>query len=403
MYLTSFSYLLCLQTLKTICSLCSLLSLFATFFFITRVTQGQRTTVYASIFPLAGILLGSTATWLHGIANALCGLFCVCFGLALLAPRFQRTIIYASFLTSALQSSLLFLCVVHHKAAKDVLACAPHALHGYIVDIQPWLTRPGGKVVTMHITHVDHQNISFALRYYLTAPQRYEIGDLYYLSRVHLKKENAPQETRLEQSLAREGIVATFFMPQLYGRRLHDKSFVYAFQRFWHTRRAALYTKLQKACNSPQLFALFSALFLGNKNNEHYPKIKTSFSAWGITHYLARSGLHIVILIALWSYLLGYVYAPLFIKVWALLIMLFVYTMLSWSSLSFYRALFFFMLYSTGILLKKIPNPLHLFCILTTLTLITSPLALFFLDFQLSFGLTFVLLLLSHVRKTASH
>ncbi|MBY0353099.1 ComEC/Rec2 family competence protein [Candidatus Babeliales bacterium] len=138
-------------------------------------------------------------------------------------------------------------------------------------------------------------------------------------------------------------------------------------------------------------FTYFSLIFLGNKYFAKYDSLRALFNQWGLAHFLARSGLHIVLFIFMWTFLLNLMPLPLQCKRFILLSCCFCYCMLSWISISFIRAFLVFVLTQLGAILSRQTNFLHLLTLTCLLILLFNPIQLFFLDFQLTFGLTFTL------------
>ena len=137
---------------------------------------------------------------------------------------------------------------------------------------------------------------------------------------------------------------------------------------------------------------LFSAIFLGKKNKtQTYDKSKDQFKIWGISHYLARSGLHLVIFIMIWHLILCLFPIPFRWKQSILIALALIYALLSWSSVSFIRALTVFMLYKIATIFEIQMHIVHSITLACLFTLLYNPAHLFFLDFQLSFALTFAL------------
>ena len=173
-----------------------------------------------------------------------------------------------------------------------------------------------------------------------------------------------------------------------------------------YTVRAYIYAYREKvfeqieATLPPETFAYFSALFLGNRATERYPKIRRLFNRWGITHYLARSGLHIALLIFLWSLLLLCIPAPLVIKQCALAALIACYSALSWPSISFARAIILWLLYTAALLVRRPAQPLYLLSMISLVVVLLWPANALCLDFQLSFFLTAVLMLMSYKNNT---
>jgi len=151
---------------------------------------------------------------------------------------------------------------------------------------------------------------------------------------------------------------------------------------------------------SPTTQTLMGTLFFGYK--EHIAEedhSKQMFKNWGISHYLARSGLHLVIIVIIWSFLLRLIPVSFVIKQLFILIIIIMYAILSWSSISFERALYMFLLYKSSQLLYRPMHYVHLVTVITLLVLLINPMQLFFLDFQLSFGLTFALAWFNHMQQ----
>jgi competence protein ComEC len=190
--------------------------------------------------------------------------------------------------------------------------------------------------------------------------------------------------------LIKEGIVASVFIPScVYSKKTSPS---WSISRWIATQKYELLARMKQSM-SPTLFSLFASIFLGYK---HLPKKNTTttrdhFTTWGVTHYLARSGLHMVIFVGIWQLLLSIIPLPWLFKELALLLFGITYCFLSWSSISFIRAFCTFVLYKGCMLLHKPIQLLQLLTLVCLAVLLTNPIQLFFLDFQLSFGLTFAL------------
>ena len=140
-------------------------------------------------------------------------------------------------------------------------------------------------------------------------------------------------------------------------------------------------------------FLFFSSLFLGNRSyvKNMMETIDEQFKQWGIYHLLARSGMHLALFIFMWQMIFRFIPLPFILKQGLMLLLCFLYGIFSWTSAPFLRSLALFALNKMCLLTK---NPYHLLHYLTLTCLcflLSCPLYLFFLDFQLSFGLTFAL------------
>lgn len=140
-------------------------------------------------------------------------------------------------------------------------------------------------------------------------------------------------------------------------------------------------------------FALFSTLFLGNNDliKKNVQSYQNTFQNWGIVHYLARSGLHLVIVTMLFEYMLYCI--PWSFTVGRIVILLcgLLYWILTWTSLSFSRAFILFILSHTARVFRRPHHFLHMLLLTGFIFLIFNPVTLFFIDFQLTFGITLAL------------
>lgn len=163
--------------------------------------------------------------------------------------------------------------------------------------------------------------------------------------------------------------------------------------RSWHAWLCALRTRIFASIKEElesDHFALFSALFLGNKayDKDETDPVQTQFRFWGIAHIFARSGMHISMIIGILLYLLTLVPLPYTFKIISTSCIGIVYALCSWSTISFARAFMMFLLGNYCLLTRRQNSTLHLLGITTIIALLWHPLNLFFLDFQLSFALT---------------
>lgn len=168
-----------------------------------------------------------------------------------------------------------------------------------------------------------------------------------------------------------------------------------------HELRTALLNTIQKTF-SPITKNLFQALFLGYRTKGPDTS-QALFEQWGISHMLARSGLHVMILISIIQFLLLFV--PVHIRYKQMLALLFLigYTVLSWPSVSYLRAFYTSALMIVSHLCSLRTHPLHLISLVCLGLLIYQPYYLYGLDFQLSFALAFVLALIGHGNNLMSN
>jgi len=220
------------------------------------------------------------------------------------------------------------------------------------------------------------------------------VGDSVEIKNITFK--NIPQSS-FAHYLAKEKISATLFIETLDFSLVARPSFNLARSLF--TLKQSLFYKLQKKINR-ETFQLFSSIFLGNRTavKKQMDATKEPFKIWGTSHYLARSGLHLVIFVIIWHFMLSLMPFSYLFKELFLIFLILTYAMLSWSSVSFERALLMVLIYKLCTLSRSPSHYIHLIIFVTALVLCNNPFQLFFLDFQLSFGLTFALAWFNHIQ-----
>jgi len=148
-----------------------------------------------------------------------------------------------------------------------------------------------------------------------------------------------------------------------------------------------------------ETYYAFSSIFLGDplaKKKES--SLKKQLNYWGIIHYIARSGLHLLIFVSIWMFILSCIPLPWIIRQICMLLLVLLYNLLSWPSIPFSRALYTLILIKTTSIFSIKTYYIPTLACVTCITLISSPLALFSLDFQLSFGITYALAWLNEIR-----
>lgn len=165
-------------------------------------------------------------------------------------------------------------------------------------------------------------------------------------------------------------------------------------QTWWYAKHRVI--EYFKQHLSPGCFSMLSAIFLGNKSYNNQAQ-RTLFNQWGIAHHLARSGLHLMIIIVLWSTFAAMLPINFYAKQLILLTLTLIYFHMSWASIPFYRALWAFLLHRLCLLFRIHCHMLHCLALVCLMCLAYNPIQLFFLDFQLSFALTFALIIINHL------
>jgi predicted membrane metal-binding protein len=216
----------------------------------------------------------------------------------------------------------------------------------------------------------------------------FEVGDTVLLSNVFCKK---TLNEHMNQYQMREQIVAAVFN--------HNPADIKVINHPAFSIKRWIFNQKQKilcSCKhklSSESFLFFSSLFLGNRSyvKDHMESVNEQFKRWGIFHFLARSGLHLALFIFTWNTVLHYIPLPFLLKQIVILLLSIVYALFSWQSAPFTRSLLLFLCNRACIITKNSYNLLHYLTVICFCFLLYSPLYLFFLDFQLTFGITFVL------------
>ena len=155
-------------------------------------------------------------------------------------------------------------------------------------------------------------------------------------------------------------------------------------------KRERLFFGLEKKINR-ETFQLFSSIFFGRKLATNDTKNRETFAKWGLSHYLARSGLHIAIFTMMWFFLIFLLPISTTFRYLTLLTITLTYAAFSWGSISFFRALWLFIFFIIGRVFFKETSLPHLLSVVFLMITLTNPSQLFAVDFQLSFALTFAL------------
>lgn len=273
------------------------------------------------------------------------------------------------------------LTIIGTVACIEKIQNARHRWH-IIIDLE--------KIYTTN----NHAVVNESVAIYSVHNPKVSVGDNVRLSNIIFKK---VENSDYNLYLAKEKISATTFIDIPKIECLEHPQ--WNINRFVAQLRNNLFNSLQRTTNK-ETFALFSSIFLGNRTavKQQMDYAKEPFKNWGISHYLARSGLHLVIFGLVWHFILGFLPLMFFGKQLFLLLLVICYTLLSWSSVSFNRALIMFLIAKFCLLSKTRLHYIHLICLATSMVLICNPLQLFYLDFQLSFGLTFALAWFTHIQ-----
>jgi len=246
------------------------------------------------------------------------------------------------------------------------------------------------------------ENENFDLQIYLREESNLEVDDLIEIPNLEIKPVNIKSisgNQNFNDYLIKENIAGTIFINNLEYTLTSRPEF--SINRWISNKRLNILHSIKNKL-SKKTMSLYSCVFLGEKK-ENYGYVKHSrhlFNYWGIAHFLARAGIHVAILIFIWKLLINLLPLSFFLKHLILLLFSLIYAYLSFPSITFTRAILIFMAFEIGKLINKRPNFLHTLILICLSILMLNPYQLFFVDFQLSFAITFALSYFSRIRKT---
>lgn len=346
---------------------------------------------FSPVFGIPGIMTG-ILTYYSTIGGDL--LLLIMLGLIFTVPMLFKRIPYLRGIALMYAWSLLGYGAAWHEARTHTIFYAepgPHRIKGIVSDYLycAHMRYPHRLTLTLESPYAGPA--LYLYTNFRTHMQPCALGDYITTPPIRLKK----PPTSFGLYLIKEDIVGALFAP-------HDTlTITHAPQKTFfitlHEMRLALFARIQ-ALLSPEHFALYSALFLGNKqyDKDKIDPINTQFRIWGIAHIFARSGIHIAIIISTLLFALSYIPIPYAAKMCFALFISLLYAGCSWSAISFARALCMFLCASYCIIMRRSTTAFHLLGITAMGVLLWHPLNLFFLDFQLSFALTGALIWISY-------
>lgn len=198
--------------------------------------------------------------------------------------------------------------------------------------------------------------------------------------------------------LLKEQVVATAFSYRFYGNFISEPSF--SITHYLQTIRSRiLYSVSQKS--SRKTAALFTSLCLGNKKifKRDLKDPKLHFRSWGIVHHLARSGLHLIIILFIWYLILSIIPISYTTKAFIISFIATIFALFSFDGISFTRSLVVFFITQFLLCSKQQTSSIHTLLLVAFIFLLLNPFLIFSLDFQLSFFITLLLCLFSLVNR----
>ncbi len=367
----------------------------------------MRRPLPAFVLPTSFLIAGIWWQLLAGISFLLLQVFTLatCFALLVIAQHAHAmhacvsakyvhatdsdNALLAALLTLFFFSGALLFCAhkMHHAIIAARFDGQFTSMTGRVYAIQRDNTR-ARDTVDLYTFACDNEAIHACIRCSLPAKSNIEIGDYLHINDTPL---GAPKG-RYRLFLERQGISLTS-SPTLESTTLLSRPLFSIYRLLDHLHEHA-HTTTMRALSS-QSAALVSPMFFGIK--AHGDTDSDQFLFTGTSHLLARSGLHVALCLLLWRFLLGVLPIPLFMQNLLLLCFALLYGALTRPSISFLRGLAIFVLYTAGSLLGRRLQFLHLLTFCCLCILLWNPYHLFFLDFQLTFGITFALAFAYHL------
>jgi len=242
------------------------------------------------------------------------------------------------------------------------------------------------------INNKKWQKTNHIVQIYVSKLYGLKIGDKVKINKINFTSSITDS---FKNYLIKEGLHSSIFLYKFSFKKLSRPQF--SVSRSINQLKNRIFYKL-KSKMSNESFTFFSSIFLGNKNHvkNSMQDANEQFKIWGLSHYLARSGLHLIIVIALWHLLMSLLGLSFYFKHILEFLLIFSYHLLSWPSIPFVRSFFMFILYKICILSDLQINSLHLLNLTTFTILLFNPIQLIFLNFQLSFILTYALIWISN-------
>lgn len=364
--------------------------------------------LYSITYVTLALVLGITAHY-YGISFAHAALLMLlgCAAGLLLAHRkynkLSSTLIFMS-LAFIIGHQRLASSMQKHEAFLDLLSTHECTLRGTLSSWQktgnvrlPYRLTIDVENITTEDTPRLHFSENHSVYVFTQKKPTCLIADSICLRHITCKK---PSNAEYQQYLTKEGIAATIFTQKFSFHFI--KRPTYSFHRWLFYTREDLMNRLSQKL-SPQTFHLCASVFYGYPaSKKEIDPLKHYFKIWGVVHYLARSGLHLVIFIIVWQFMLRYLPLGFRFKEFCMLLLCTIYYLLSWPSIPFDRSYASFLLSKASSLFLVRTYYLASFSVVTFIMLAYNPMYLFFLDFQLSFGITCALALFSHLHTKRS-
>lgn len=247
-------------------------------------------------------------------------------------------------------------------------------------------------VCTDYMIEPWNSHISICL-YTKNAPS-FSVSDTIEVKNISFK---TPKNKEFMRYLIKEEVVTTATMDKTSIKLINHPT--WSIKRWLSNYRQQLLDHFQQSMNQ-QTYLSFGSIFLGNTvTKKKVEKMKNHLKVWGLFHYIARAGLHLVIFVSIWMFILSFLPISWFWRQWLMILLSGTYFLLTWPSIPFNRAFFTFLLTKIFTLFGYRSYYVPTLSIVVLITLLIHPMYLFCLDFQLSFGITYALAWFNEIRS----
>jgi competence protein ComEC len=281
----------------------------------------------------------------------------------------------------------------------------PFAVTGYVANVAPLAARPymaSVHIVIQSLTQEGNSNCydGMHLVNYMPIKSAPPVGSDVSIAEIK------PQQTRITEDISlflrKNNIIHQLFNRTDFATCTYTNSpspsILQKPQQYGVAWRNRFYRRCTEGL-SPLSKLYVGLIFFGNKE-PGCDDVRMRFGHWGLAHFLARSGLHIVIFVLLITLLLRMVPIHSNAKHLLLFAVCLLYDALSWSSISFLRAWLLALLLIARHFIGRHTMYVHLLCLSAIGILAYNPCYLMAVDFQLTYALTFALTLFSGLLKT---
>jgi predicted membrane metal-binding protein len=217
--------------------------------------------------------------------------------------------------------------------------------------------------------------------------KKLQLGQCIKFYRIKLTQ--PPAENEYRTYLIKEGIWATAYVSSE-NFYILKKSYITWYQKYFLQLSNYFQTMTSH---------LYNPLFLGKKEKDKVSlEIQHQSMYWGIAHHMARSGIHLVTILGLFVAIFHYIglFHRFRFLMYAILILFYAY--ISVSSVSFIRSLLMILFQMFTKFHGFMYSGIHAFLLTTLIIVHHNPFNVLFLDFQLSFGITAVIIWLFYIK-----